>query len=251
MAHLNENIAAFDKEPKHFTYWPKCKEAVADLIQRLRNQPRCYSDPSWVCSDTRSLCGVADADPLSVSWNLVSVDIADARDITDEILLNPDRCRLLCIWPKVLNKSQRLWHVFEGEFHAHHHGFRKAGKFVNTCLAPFMDCKVPKYAWGADFKVTLFRLPTLHIPNVRSDHLNAKYQRFAGAAEEMAVTRFWPSVRLHVPTLTNCLADAAAEIARQLLHRKSDTVVECDPLTLIRHMLQTSFSVLTHRVRSP
>ena len=229
MAHLNDNIATFDKDPKHFTYWTKCKDAVADLVQRLKNQPRCYSDPSWVCSDTRSLCGVADADPLSVSWHLVSVDVADARDITDEILLDPDRCRLLCIWPKVLNKSQRLWHVFEGEFHAHHHGFRKSGKFINTCLAPFMDCKVPKYAWGADSKVTLFRLPTLHIPDVRIDHLNAKYQRFAGAAEEMAMTRQWPSVRLHVPTLMNCLADAAAEIARQLLHRRGDTTVECDP----------------------
>ena len=42
------------------------------------------------------------------------------------------------------------------------------------------------------------------------------------------MTRFWPSVRLHLPTLMNCLAGAAAEIARQLLHRKGDTVLECD-----------------------
>ena len=91
-----------------------------------------------------------------------------------------------------------------------------------------MDSKVPKYAWGADSKVTLSRLSTLHIPDVRIDHLNDKYQRFAGAPEEMAMTRFWPSVRLHVPTLMNCLADAAAEIAHQLLHIRGDTVVGCD-----------------------
>ena len=42
------------------------------------------------------------------------------------------------------------------------------------------------------------------------------------------MTRFWPSVRLHVPTLMNGLANAAAEIARQPFHRSGDTVVECD-----------------------
>ena len=31
-----------------------------------------------------------------------------------------------------------------------------------------------------------------------------------------------------MPTLMNCLAHAAAEIARQLLHWKGDTVAECD-----------------------
>ena len=69
----------------------------------------------------------------------------------------------------------------KGEFHAHHHGFRKSGKFINIRLAPFMDCNVPKYTWETDSKVPLFRLPTLHIENVRIGHLNAKYQRFAGA----------------------------------------------------------------------
>ena len=39
MAQLNENIAALDKEPKHFTCWTKCKEAVSDLILRLEQEP--------------------------------------------------------------------------------------------------------------------------------------------------------------------------------------------------------------------
>ena len=169
---------------KCFDTVPKCKEAVADLILRLKNQPRCYFDPSLVCSGTRFLCDVVGADPVFVPWHLVSVDVADARDVTNEILLNLDRCTLLCIWSKVSNKSQRLWYVFEGEFHAHHHGFRKSGKLINTWLAPSIDCKVPKYVLGADSKVTLFRLPPLHIPNVRIDHLNAKYHRFAGVVAD-------------------------------------------------------------------
>jgi hypothetical protein len=68
-------------------------------------------------------------------------------------------------------------------------------------LAPYNDGDVPKYVYASDSALTLFRLPTVHIPDVNYNHLSAKIQRFIGWAEETAMTRFWNSVRMHVPTL--------------------------------------------------
>ena len=62
----------------------------------------------------------------------------------------------------------------------------------------------------------------------------------------MRMTRFQPSIRLRVPTLMNCLADAAAEIARRFLYRKGDIVVECDALDVDKsHAADIIFGLVT------
>ena len=194
----------------------------------MRNQPRSYAHPDWVVSESRSLVGQGDWDPSGVSWHLFSVAIPDASLITPEDLHNSEICVLLTMHPKGFNSSQKRWHTFEGEMFAHIHGaVRKCGKYINTCLAPYMQGSVPKFAWGSDSTVTIFRLPKLTLPETKINHLSAKIQRFIGWSEEAAMTRFWPSVRPHTPGALNSLADAAVRIVKQLQAVYPD-VVEVD-----------------------
>ena len=109
------------------------------------------------------------------------------------------------------------WHVFEGETFCHIHGaVRKCGKYLNTCLAPYICSSVPKYAWGSDSMITIFRLPKLTLPEMKVRFLCAKIQRFMGWTDESAMTKYWASCRLHTPDAINNLADACVRVADQL-----------------------------------
>jgi len=216
LAPLNDCIAQW-QATKKFSWNSDQEEAIMALANRLTNQPRMYSHPDWVCSATRSMCGQGDWSQEGISWHLYSVDVPDARDITAEMLHDPTRVRLLTMHPHSFNSNQRKWHCFEGEGFAQIHGaVRKCGKYINTCLAPFHDSPHPKYAWGTDSTVTIWRLPKLTLPEMKINHLSAKVQRFIGWSEEAAMTRFWPQCRLHTPDTLNNLADACCRIVAQL-----------------------------------
>ncbi len=163
----------------------------------------------------------------------------NAAEVTPEDLLNPELCVLLAFHPKSFNTNQRKWHTFEGEMFAHIHGLRKCGKYLNTCLAPYGDKSVSKYAWGSDSTVTIFRLPKLTLPELKMDYLSAKIQRFIGWSEEAAMTQFWPSCRLQTPGDLNCLADTAVRIVKQLRAAYPE-IVEVDLLmsTVLKQLSQ-------------
>jgi hypothetical protein len=224
MKPINDAITDW-QSTKRFTWGTEQQDAVSTLLARLLNQPRVYVHPDWTCSETRCLVAQGDWDPAGVSWHLFSVEVADAADVTPEMLLDPSKCVLLCLHTKFFNSNQKKWHTFEGEMFAHVHGLRKCAKYLNTCLAAFVALTGPaKFAWGSDSTVTIFRLPKLTLPETKMDYLSAKTQRFIGWSDEFAMTRFWPSCRLHTPGVLNCLADACVRIVAQLKAAYPDCV---------------------------
>lgn len=144
----------------------------------------------------------------------------DASTVTHEDLHDPDCSVMLTMHTKSFTNSQKDWHVFEGEFYAQIYGaVEKCGNFINTCLAPFFDSPIPKFAWGADSTVTLFRLPKVSLPDMKIAYLSAKTSRFMGWRDRAAFTKYWPQCRLHVPDAVNNLPDMAVRIADQLKRR--------------------------------
>lgn len=138
---------------------------------------------------------------------------------------------------------RELRHAFEGEMSAQIHGtIRKCGKYINTCLAPYIGKGVPKFGWGSDSSVTIYRIPKLTLPELKMDYLSAKIQRFIGWSEEATMTRFWPMCRLHTPDRVNNLADAAARIAG-LLSKRYPGLVEVDAEEVDRTMSPEDFTL--------
>ena len=63
-----------------------------------------------------------------------------------------------------------------------HGAVRKRGKYINTCLAFYICSDIPKYAWGFDSMIAIFRLPKLTLSEMKVRFLCAKTQRFMGWA---------------------------------------------------------------------
>lgn len=233
MIPINETVAKWQAK-KEFLWGPEQKEAVQLILDMIDVTPRAYAHPDWVCSKNRCLVGQGDWDPAGISWHLFSVAKADASEVTPEDLHNPDVCVMLCMHTKAYNESQKKWNAYEGEMDAQMMGaVRKCGGYINTCLAPFKDPKIPKYAWGSDSKITLYRIPKLTLPELKIQYLCAKVQRFSGWSDESAMTRYWASCRLFTPDIINNLADACARIADQMRKIRPD-LVDKDPETVDR-----------------
>ena len=214
---LNDAVAVWQRD-KVLLWKDEQKAAVAEILDKLLNLPRRYCHPEWVVSDDRCLVGQGDCDPArGVSWHLFSVAVADASKVTPEMLHDPTMSVLLCMHVYTFGEAELKWHVFEGETFCHIHGaVRKCGKYINTCLAPYICSDIPKYAWGSDSMITIFRLPKLTLPEMKVRFLCAKIQRFMGWSDESAMTKHWSSCRLHTPDVINNLADACVRVADQL-----------------------------------
>jgi len=118
------------------------------------------------------------------------VKVADASLVTPEMLHDPEMSVLLCMHVYTFGEAELKWHVFEGETFCHIHGaVRKCGKYLNTCLAPYISSEIPKYAWGSDSMITIFRLPKLTLPEMKVRFLCAKIQRFMSWTDESAMTK--------------------------------------------------------------
>lgn len=197
------------------------RESLDDMSDRLSNQRRVYSDPSWVVSDSRCLVGTTDADPKAVTFCLFTVEVegGDASKVDIDLMYESDKVRLLGMYPKCLSAAQQRWFIWEKEIFGPTHGNRKCGKFINTCLSPFWDSEVPKYCWSADSQLALRKEGEFHIPCVKIDYLNAKIQRFLGWGEEVAYQKYWPKCRLFAPDGLNCLSDVVVRVADQLRAR--------------------------------
>ena len=244
MIPIDETVAKWQSK-KEFMWGQDQKEAVQLILDMIDVTPRAYAHPDWVCSRDRCLIGQGDWDPAGISWHLFSVAKADASEVTPEDLHNPDICVMLCMHTKAYNDSQKKWNAYEGEMDAQMMGaIRKCGGYINTCLAPFKDPRVPKYGWGSDSKITLFRIPKLTLPDLKIQYLCAKVQRFSGWSDESAMTRYWPCCRLFTPDIINNLADACARIADQMRKLRPD-LIDKDPESVDRTVTEESEAILT------
>jgi hypothetical protein len=234
MAPINEAITTAEASGKYA--WPaEAKEAQAQIALKMTNSPKAYTHPDRVLDDSHSLLQLGDGDPFAVCAGLISVPVADAADITLDMIHSkaPAGCVLVAMYFQTLNKHQQKWGMYEIETFAHVVCHRKSHKFVNELMAKF-TCIPPtkgsngevsggaataKLKYASDNTTALGTIPTFNIPDGKIDHLTAKFQRFCGWSEEFAVTIYWPVCYMTVLGDCNSMFDTLVRLTAALKAR--------------------------------
>lgn len=250
MAPINEAITASEKESKYI--WPQsARDAQEAVALKMSNTPKAYTHPDRVLDDSHSLLALGDGDPAAVCSGLISVPVADANDITLDMIHDmTSGCVLVCMYFQTLNKHQARWGMYEIETFAHVVCHRKSHKFINECMSRFIslppsqmiskgDAQRPaKLKYASDNTTALGMIPTFTIPEGKIEYLTAKFQRFCGWCEEFVVTTFWPVCFMSVLGDCNSMFDTLVRMTAALKARIPGIEQDPDdsdalPITLI------------------
>jgi hypothetical protein len=101
--------------------WPQAaRDSQEAIITKMNNTPKSYRHPDRILAETHSLFQLGDGDPRAVCSGIISVPVADASDITLDMIHSLDSgAVLICIYFQTLNKHQKRWMMFEIESFAH------------------------------------------------------------------------------------------------------------------------------------
>ena len=140
MAPVNEAITTAESSGK-YAWTAEAKDAQAQIALKMTNTPKAYiyTHPDRVLDDSHSLLQLGDGDPLAVCAGIISVPVADAADITLDMIHSkaPARYVLVAMYCQKLNKRHQKWGMHEIETFAHVVCHRKSCKFVNELMAKF------------------------------------------------------------------------------------------------------------------
>ena len=242
MAPINAAITEAEASGKYL--WPsEAKEAQAQIALKMTNSPKAYTHPDRVIDESHSILQLGDGDPKAVCSGIISVPVADARDITLDMIHSGavEGCVLVAMYFQTLNKHQQKWGMYEIETFAHVVCHRKSHKYINelmskfTCLPPSKGADseisggahVAKLKYASDNTTALGNIPSFIIPEGKIDHLTAKFQRFCGWCEEFAVTIYWPVCFMTVLGDQNSMFDTLVRITAALKARLPG--IEQDP----------------------
>ena len=242
MAPINAAITEAEASGKYL--WPsEAKEAQAQIALKMTNSPKAYTHPDRVIDESHSILQLGDGDPQAVCSGIISVPVADARDITLDMIHSGavEGCVLVAMYFQTLNKHQQKWGMYEIETFAHVVCHRKSHKYINelmskfTCLPPSKGADseisggahVAKLKYASDNTTALGNIPSFIIPEGKIDHLTAKFQRFCGWCEEFAVTIYWPVCFMTVLGDQNSMFDTLVRITAALKARLPG--IEQDP----------------------
>ena len=119
---INAAITATETTGKYS--WPVDAKAAREAIStKMSNSPKAYTRPDRVIDDHHSVMQPGDGNPLAVCSGIISFPVADARDITLEMIHSGAvvGCVLVatCMYFQMLNKHQQKWGMYEIETFAH------------------------------------------------------------------------------------------------------------------------------------
>ena len=144
MATLN---AAVDRE--RIVWDVQCEAAMAELRERMRNQPRKMYDLISLLDENHCLVMMGDAAETGVGAGLFLVNKGNADDVVPEDM-TASTTILMDVYHKVLDSGQRRWQVFELEAYAMYCSTKKWGKYVSRALASKNVWPVNKIAMLTD-----------------------------------------------------------------------------------------------------
>ena len=124
MATLN---AAVEKD--RIVWDVECEAAMAELRERMRNQPRKMYDPISLLDDNHCLVMMGDAAETGIGAGLFLVNKGNADDVIPEDMAASTTI-LMDVYHKVLDTGQRRWQVFELEAYAMYCSTKKWGKYI-------------------------------------------------------------------------------------------------------------------------
>ena len=242
MIPINDAITEAESTGK-FAWPPQARESQELIVTKMNNSPKAYTHPDRILDESHSLLQLGDGDPRAVCSGLISVPVADASDITLDMIHDVNSgAVLVSIYFQTLNKHQRRWMMYEIETFSHVVCHRSSCKFVNECMAKFTQHKdapiIPKLKYGCDNTTALGSIASLTIPDGKIEHLMAKYQRFCGWCEEFAITCYWQVCFMSVLGDHNSMFVTLVRLTASLQRRipgmgEDSDDVDALPITLI------------------
>ena len=165
----------------------ECEAAMAELRERMRNQPRKMYDPVALLDENHCLVMMGDAAETGIGAGLFLVNKGNADDVVPEDM-TASTTILMDVYHKVLDSGQRRWQVFELEAYAMYCSTKKWGKYVSRALASKNVWPVNKIAMLTDSTTAAVKWFNIHLPEYDVDHLCAKGKRFLHWADKINTT---------------------------------------------------------------
>ncbi len=189
------------------------REAVKALIARVKVAPRIPCKVEDLLADGWVICVKADASKKGIGACLLLVKVGDAREITEEILADPERVRLVGTYSKVLSSDELKWLTFETEAYATYKALRKWGNFIMRVAIQYPD----RWVTGMflDSTTALSKWLSVDVPT-HIDHCCAKEMRFRAWADKVAFVRYMNIYMAWWPGGVNDWADLLSRIADKL-----------------------------------
>ena len=108
------------------------------LRERVKVAPRVACRPDELLNDGWSLVVKTDASNTGAGACLLLVKCADARQVTEEVLADPSRVKLISTLSKVLSGDEKKWLTFEQESYGMYLALRKWGRFLMQATIDFL-----------------------------------------------------------------------------------------------------------------
>jgi hypothetical protein len=154
----------------------------------------------------------SDGSDVGVGACMLLVKADTVSEITPELMLDPDRVRLLGVDSKVLSASERKWLTFEIEMYGMYRALRKwAGLLIQVSLmSPEVEIVLMMDSTTATAKWLGVSVPEA------IDHACAKEKRFLGWAEKVSYLRYLRCLLKYLPGCANDFADMLSRMAERL-----------------------------------
>jgi hypothetical protein len=189
------------------------RNAVKALAARVKAAPRVPCRIDELLEGGWSVIVKADASKTGIGACLLLVKVADAREVTEEILADPTRVILIATYSKVLSSDELKWLTFETEAYATYKALRRWGNFIMRVAIQYPD----RWVTGLflDSTTALSKLMAIDVPT-QIDHCCAKEMRFRSWADKIYYVRYMNIFMAWWPGGVNDWADLLSRIADKL-----------------------------------
>ena len=160
---------------------------MAELRERMRNQPREMYDPIALLDADHCLVMMGDAAETGIGAGIFLVNKGNADNVVPEDMTASTTILMDdIVYHKVLDSGQRRWQVFELEAYAMYCSTKKWDKYVSRALASKNVWPVNKIAMLTDSTTAAVKWFNIHLPEYDVDHLCPKGKRFLHWADKIA-----------------------------------------------------------------
>ena len=231
-----------------FKWNEECKRAVEVLRERVKVAPRVACRADELLNDGWSLVVKTDASNTGAGACLLLVKCADARQVTEEVLADPSRVKLISTLSNVLSGDEKKWLTFEQESYGMYLALRKWGRFLMQATIDHPDrCLIGLFM---DSSTAVSQWLNVTVPG-NIDFCNAKALRFRSWADKVSFVRYMNMHLAWAPGGVNDWADLLSRIADKLAEAALERERSRIMMPMMRHSYRDGGAVQKERQEKP
>ena len=215
-----------------FKWTGECKRAVEMLRERVKVAPRVACRPDELLNDGWCLVIKSDASNTGAGACLLLVKCEDARNVTEEMLADPSKVKLISTLSKVLSDDEKKWLTFEQEAYGMYLTLRKWGRFLMQATIDHPDrCLVGLFM---NSSTAVSQWLNITVPG-NIDFRNAKALKFRCWVDKVKFVRYMNMYLAWAPGGVNDWADLLSRIAEKLAAAAMERERQRKMMPIMRH----------------